>query len=158
MSTQNLVILISAISFSIGVIVILIMFRFYKRKLGKIKKSELDSRGKEMSIPLLAGFLGNKYLPSIIALGKNNINPKLSFLQDGIEYKVFGKKYKKYSDIVLVDILITLGTRNLIFKFRNSIFTFTGNLYDENNLENALVFLEKKNCPLSPKAKEFLTK
>ena len=158
METPNLTIIITIICFLIAAIALFLVFRFYKRKVEKIKKTELDSRSNEMQVPLLAGFLGIKFLPPLLGFAKNNINPQLNFLWDGIEYKLLTKKFKKYSDIAMVDILILAGTKNLIFKFFNSIFTFSGNLYSEDNLRSALGFLQKKNCPLSPRAKEFLMK
>jgi|GEM_PF-2458207 len=74
----------------------------------------------------------------------NNFNPQLSLLEDGIEYKVFFRKYKKYSEIELVDIHRLLGINNLQFKFKDSVFTFFAKVYDENDLKNALIFLKKR--------------
>jgi hypothetical protein len=157
MESQNLAIIGAVINFIIIAIVLVFVIRFYKRKKVEIKKRGLDFNDNETSVPLLASFVGIKFLPTIIAVGYNNISPKLIFFEEGIGYKVFSKSYKKYSDIELVDIWITFGTRNLTFKFRNSIFTFTANLGDDNNLKNALGFLQKKNCPLSSKAEKFLS-
>ncbi len=158
MEKQNLVIFISIVAIITPIIILFAVFKFYKRKINQIKGSELVFNNNEMSVPLLASFLGIKYVPSPFVLGHNNLNPKLTFLQDGIEYKIFSKKYKRYSDIELVDIWIGPHTKNLHFKFNDSIFTFRGNLYDEKNLKSVLDFLKKKNCPLSPEAREFLEK
>lgn len=121
------------------------------------KENNVESEDKR-KILVLAAFGGLKFIPSIIALGYNSFNPQLIFLQDGIEYRLFSKKYKKYSLIEAVDIRIFPGTKNLQFTFTDSVFTFTANVYDKNTLKEALIFLEKKNCLLSAKAKEFLKK
>lgn len=158
MEKQNLVIFICIVAGIIPIIILFFIFKFYKRKINQIKRSELVFNNNEMSVPLLASFLGIKYVPSPFVLGHNNLNPKLTFLQDGIEYKFFFKKYKRYSDIESIDIWISPRTKNLHFKFNNSIFTFIGNLYDEKNLKSVLDFLKKKNCPLTSEAREFLEK
>lgn len=158
MESQNLVIFISIFAGIIPIIILFGIFKLYKRKINQIKTSELVFNNNEMSVPLLASFLGIKYLPSPFVLGHNNLNPKLTFLQDGVEYKFFSKKYKRYSDIESVDIWIAPHTKNLEFKFNDSVFIFIGNLYDEKNLKSVLDFLKKKNCPLSPEAREFLEK
>jgi len=155
MSDQNLTTILICIGFLLGAIVLFFVLKSYKRKIHEIKTVELDPGSREMQVKIIAGFLGIKYLPTLLAVGINNLNPELEFFQDGIEYKVFSKKNKRYSDIETVDIFTTLGTKNLIFKFNNSIITFTGNLANEDNLRNALEFLKKKNCPMSSRAKKY---
>lgn len=130
-------------------------FQLYKGKVSR-KKSEFRHADNDVPVTLLASFGGLKFLPSLFAIGYNNRNPQLVFLQEGIEYRLFFKKYKKYSDIASIDIAILPGTKNLQFTFHDSVFTFIANVYDEDRLKNALIFLEKKHCSLSPKAKEFL--
>ncbi len=158
MQNQNLVISIFGIAIILFVTTLLGVLKLYKRKINQIKSSELVFKNNAMSVPLLASFLGIKHLPSPFAFGHNNLNPKLTFLEDGIEYKVFFKKYKKYSDIESVDIWIGPRTKNLHLKFNDSMFTFIGNVYDEKNLKSVLDFLKKKNCQLTPEAKELLEK
>lgn len=137
---------------------ILIVYKYIKKKTGEIKEVKLNFGEDRVPVPVLASFGGLKFLPSPFAVAYNNFNPLLIFLRDGMEYRLFFKKYKKYSDIELVDVTILPGTRNLKFVFRDSVVTFSANLYDDNNLKSALRFLGEKNCILSSRAKEFLIK
>ncbi len=156
MEQKNLAILIISAALIISLIVLFLVFTFYRRKITEIQKHNINFDDSKIPIPLLASFGRIKFLPSFLAIGHNSINPQLILLKDGMEYRLFPKKYKDYSDIELVDITVLPGTRNLDFRFKNSIFTFSANVFDEANLKNALKFLQKKNCPLSDKAKEFL--
>jgi len=121
----------------------------------KIKiPDKLDRNG--FQIPLLASFTGIKLIP-LVALSHNSLSPALTIYEDSLKYKVLKEKVVPYSDIYEVDILDTVGTKNIRVVFKNSSFTFSGNLFHKDNLLELLKFFERKNVKLSPSAIRYLS-
>jgi hypothetical protein len=122
----------------------------------KIKIPEkLDRNG--FQVPLLASFTGIKRIP-LVALSHNSLSPALTIYEDSLKYKVFKEKIVPYSEIYEVDILDTIGTKNVEIVFKNSFFTFSGNLFDKDNLLEVLKFFKRKNVNLSLSANRYLSR
>ena len=120
----------------------------------KIKIPEkLDGNG--FQIPLLASFTGIKVIP-LVALSHNSLSPALTVYEDSLKYKVLKEKVVPYSEIYEVDILDTVGTKNIRILFKNSPFTFSGNLFHKDNLLELLKFFKRRNLKLSPSANRYL--
>ena len=131
-------------------------FKMIFSHIPKIKiPAKLDSNG--FQVPLLASFTGIKQIP-LVAISHNNISPVLIIYEDSIKYKVIKKKSMPYSEIYEVNILDTIGTKNVQIVFKNSFFTFSGNLFDKDNLLEVLKFFKRKNVNLSPSAKKYLNR
>lgn len=115
---------------------------------------KLDRNG--FQVPLIASFTGIKRIP-LVALSHNSISPALTIYEDSFKYKVFKEKIAPYSEIYEVDILDTLGTKNIKIVFKNSFFTFSGNLFNKDNLLEVLKFFKRKNVNLSSSANRYLS-
>ncbi|MEZ5023532.1 MAG: hypothetical protein R2728_09795 [Chitinophagales bacterium] len=106
-----------------------------------------------MKINIRAAFLSFKFIPRPFTIGYNNINPKLIFHDDEIEFRnVFTTNKLRYDAIESVDIYTIFKTNNIILKPKNSILTHSFNVKDKSQFQLALQFLSDKNCPLSEKA------
>lgn len=107
---------------------------------------------------LRAGFVGLRFLPDIIALGTNNLNPKLILRQEAIEYRgAFFTSTIAYSDVEKVAVaFIGRGTNNLTITPRIGLTTFTGNFRHRSQLYQFLAFLSSKGCPLTPHTQQLL--
>jgi hypothetical protein len=107
-------------------------------------------------IKVIAGFLGVKFLPRVISLAFNNLNPKLIFSDKGIEYRAFIFINRiSYNEIEKVDILIATQTTNIYLIRNNSIITVSANTNSEKELFRCLEYLKLKGCSLSDRAEEF---
>jgi len=122
----------------------------------KIKIPEkLDRNG--FRVPLLASFTGIKRI-SLVALSHNSLSPALTIYEDSFKYKVFKETVVPYSEIYEVDILDTVGTKNIEIVFKHSFFTFSGNLFHKDNLLEVLKFFKRKNVNLSSSANRYLSR
>lgn len=109
-------------------------------------------------INLSAAFVGLKFLPSVVAIGSNSINPKLVLHDDQIEYRaLFGTDIMSYSALEKVDVYLNYRTANICITRQDSVFTFAGNLGDKAKLINVLHIVKGKNCTLTDKALKLLT-
>jgi len=107
-------------------------------------------------IKVIAAFLGVKFLPRVIALAYNNLNPKLILSDDGIEYRAFVLTGRiKYNEIEKVDILLATGTTNVILARNNSVITVSANTNNRRELYRCLQYLEAKGCQLTERARVF---
>lgn len=116
-----------------------------------------------IEIILVAAFKGVTFIPPPLIFGHNNLNPKLILKEKCIEFRnLFFTQEKQYSDIKEVGVftnsfkLFGVKTSNILLSFNNSIFTFSGNLNDNEKLRELLGLFEKKGCKLSPEARVFL--
>lgn len=107
---------------------------------------------------LRAGFVGLRFLPDLIAIGTNNLNPKLILHDSHVEYKgAFFTNTLPYADIELVDVaFVGSGTNNLTIIPRTGLTTFTGNFEKKAQLYQFLALFQAKGCPLSPFARKTL--
>ncbi len=102
------------------------------------------------SVPIAASFVGLKWLPSLIALAHNSINPSLTLFDDHIEY---GKSMSTYENIESVNIFEWRATENIMLSFKNTSWTYSANLMKRDNLIQLLKFFGDKDVLLSEKAK-----
>jgi len=110
-------------------------------------------------VKVISAFLGLKFLPRVIALAFNNLNPKLIFTKDDIEYRAFVFTGRlTYDEIEIVDILLWTHTTNVYLVRTNSIVTVSANTNSEDELYRCLEYLKKKGCDLSKRAEEFYSK
>jgi len=116
----------------------------------------------ENEIHLVAAFKGIKFIPPPFVFGHNNLNPKLILRENGIEFKsLLFTQHKPYASIDKVDVFINdikvlgITTTNIIIVFKDSIFTFTGNLNNLEKLKELVILFDDKQCSLSEKAKTF---
>jgi len=130
---------------------------FYFRKMKRLRSQTVDFQGTCIEIPVLAAFIGLKGV-KLLAFGHNNLNPKLRFLGDQVEFKCFRTKRRPYSEIELVDVFraSSLATQNLELHFKGSSFKNSFNVVNAENLKRAISFLREKACPLSQKAQNLL--
>jgi hypothetical protein len=109
-----------------------------------------------LKVNVIASFLGLKFLPRVIALAFNNLNPKLILTNDDIEYRAFVfNRRLAYAEIESVDILLWIQTTNVYLVRNNSIFTVSANTNNEYELYRCLEYLKRKGCNLSERASEF---
>lgn len=155
METSNLVIVIPVL---IGFFLILggicvTIFFFYQRKIKAFASHEIDFQMDGVEIPLLAAFIGLKSI-KFFTFGYNNLNPRLRFFNDHLEYKCFRTQRRAYSEIQCIKVLSakSLATQNLELHFKNSSFKYVFNVVNAETLRKALEFLENKGCVLSPQA------
>ncbi len=106
-------------------------------------------------VPLRACFTGTKG-SAWVAMSHNSIAPLLQLYGDGAKFRVFIPRRKSYGDIELVDARQTIGTQNVRLVWKDSNFTFVGNLGDAENLRTLLAFFEQKGAPLSDNARRLL--
>jgi len=113
----------------------------------------------EKEIHLVAAFKGVKFIPPPFVFGHNNLNPKLILKEAEIEFKsLLFTQHKPYTSIDKIDVFINdfkvlgITTTNIIIVFKDSIFTFTGNLNSLEKLKELVALFDDKQCPLSEKA------
>lgn len=106
-------------------------------------------------VPLRVSFTGMKKMPHI-ALCYNQIFPLLVLYPDGVEFRVFIKRKKDYSQIERIDALETFATHNVIIVWKDSAFAFVGNVRDANLFRDVLRFFQRKQLPLSDSARQVL--
>lgn len=75
---------------------------------------------------------------------------------DGVEFRVFIKRRKSYSQIERIDALKTVATRNVVIVWKDSVFAFVGNVRDEESFYEVLQFFRRKGLPLSDSARQLL--
>ncbi len=85
-----------------------------------------DGDGRKI-VPLIATFSGLRSLPWI-GLASNNLNPKLVIGFDGITYRIAGLRFRRWDEIIQVDVRSAGSTVNLSFAFRDSLLTFDANV------------------------------
>jgi hypothetical protein len=145
----------------IFLIIILIIILFFYSIIKK--KSSVEINIPEIlpengyTIPLVASFLSFKKAPLYIALAHNNAFPLFILFHDHIEYRVLLKKSKYYHEIEYIDIRESVLTENIVIAFKDSHFTFSGNLMNKKNLMKVLSFFEKKGICLKDSARQALT-
>ena len=106
-------------------------------------------------VPVVATFIGFKNVP-LIAVAYNNISSSLILFEDYVEYKVCRTRRYNYSKIDSVGVYRTIGTENIEFNFRSSLFSFSGNLFEKENLIELLEFFQRKGLKLTDKAAALL--
>lgn len=106
-------------------------------------------------VPVVATFIGFKNVP-LIAVAYNNISSSLTLFEDHIEYKVCRTRRYNYSKIDSVGVFRTIGTENIKINFRNSLFSFSGNLFEKENLIELLKFFQRKHLKLTGEAAALL--
>ena len=106
-------------------------------------------------VPVVATFIGFKNIP-LIAVAYNNVSSSLILFEDYTEYKVCRTRRYSYSKIDSVGVFRTIGTENIEFNFRNSLFSFSGNLFEKENLIELLRFFQRKGLKLTDKAAALL--
>ncbi len=106
-------------------------------------------------LPLRASFTGIKSAP-LLAMADNSIAPLLKLYDDHIEYRVILKGKKDYAQIERIEAVQGFGTQNVILIWRDSNFTFTGNLRQEEWLRELLRFFQRRQLPLSASALQVL--
>jgi hypothetical protein len=80
-----------------------------------------------MNIKIIAGFVGLKFLPKLMSIEHNNLNPKLILKKDSIEYKgAFFTNNSSYDSIESIDIYTNdslkvgrIGTINLTYSVKS---------------------------------------
>jgi hypothetical protein len=108
------------------------------------------------NVKIIAGFLGLKFLPRVIVIALNSINPKLTFSNERIEYRAFVLTGRlTYDEIESVDILLWTSTTNVYLIRKNSLVTVSANTNSEKELFNCLDYLRRKGCKLTKRADEF---
>ena len=114
-------------------------------------------------VPLVAAFKGVKFFPEPLAIGYNNFNPKLILNDDCIEFRcLFFMNRKKYDQIEKIDIYVSkkktfgIGTVNVCISFKDSLFTFVGNLNNVEELKKLLKTLKAKKLNLTEKASQLM--
>ncbi len=106
-------------------------------------------------VPLRASFIGVKGVP-VLSLGHNNLSPILRLYPDDVEFRVFRLRRRPYSAIGRIDVLTTLGTRNVEFVWKDSILTFAANVENEAWRLAVLGFLAKRGIPATDAAMRLL--
>ena len=108
---------------------------------------------------LRAGFIGLRFLPNIIAIGTNNLNPKFILHEEYIEYKgAFFTNELAYSAVEKVEAaFIGTGTNNLTITPQTGLTTFTGNFHAREQLCQFLDILDTKGCLLTPITRQILS-
>lgn len=109
-------------------------------------------------IPLRAAFMSLKGMPSIFALGHNNISAALRLFPDHLELVSVKKVTYLWEDLAEVSAFRSLGTRNLQFKPAKGLMVQTANVTEDADFLAVLSFLQGKGVKLSPKAEKFLAK
>lgn len=108
-----------------------------------------------MNVPLKAAFSGIRRLPWI-ALASSSIAPRLIIGETGIDYRVVGAlRSRAYGEIESVDFRAAWRTRNIVFSFTGSAWTFAGNVADDAAARAALRRLRERGCPLTQRAVAF---
>lgn len=91
-------------------------------------------------VPVVATFLGLKFLPWWLGFAYNNAGPVLSISKGAIRYRVLRLRVRPLSDVEKVDLRTAWRTVNLCFAFQGSATTFTANVRD---LPSAAVALRR---------------
>lgn len=106
-------------------------------------------------VPLRVSFTGIKKMPHL-ALSHNQIFPLLILLADGVEFRVFIKRKKSYSQVERIDALETFATHNVIIVWKDSAFAFVGNVRDKELFREVLRFFQRRQLRLSDSARQAL--
>ncbi|HEV2800727.1 MAG TPA: hypothetical protein VGW12_09530 [Pyrinomonadaceae bacterium] len=106
-------------------------------------------------VPLRAAFTGIKGVP-LLAVAHNNAAPVLELFRDTVRTRVIRAQRKPLSSIERVNCLRTVGTRNVEIIWRDSLFTFSGNVEDDDWLAAVLCFFRRCGVPLSDRARQYL--
>ena len=104
-------------------------------------------------VPLRATFTGPKSAP-LVALSHNSMFPLLKLYNDSVEFRVFIQRRKSYTDIERVEIARSFLTDNVIFVWKDSVFTFTANVSGEKILQELARFLQRHGVPLAESAQQ----
>lgn len=91
-----------------------------------------------VTIPVMATFIGLRWLSPWIALATNSLNPSLRLGAEGMEYRVLRRRYVPYATIQSVEVRTAPGAVNLNFIFRDAAFTFTANVANKPSAQDAL--------------------
>ncbi len=106
-------------------------------------------------VPVRATFIGFKKIP-LIAVASNSLTSSLILFENHIEYKVCRTRRYSYSKIDSIGIFRTVGTENIEINNRNSLFSFSGNVFEKENLIEILKFFKRKQIHLTNKAANFV--
>ncbi len=91
-----------------------------------------------VTIPVIATFIGLRWVFPWIALASNSLNPSLRLGPEGMEYRVLRRRHVPYAAIQSVEIRTAPGTVNLHFVFRDAALTFTANVANKRSAQDAL--------------------
>lgn len=108
-------------------------------------------------VPVEATFLGFRNVP-LIAIAYNNTSSSLVLFEEFVEYKVCRTRRYHYSKIDCIGVFRTIGTENIEINFRNSLFSFSGNLFEKENLIELIQFFKRKGLNLTDGAAALLDK
>ena len=117
-------------------------------------EESISAEGK--SIPIRAAFLGLKCLPSLFAVGHNNLNPELLLYGDHLKIKSVKKYTIAYNEIREISALKWIGTRNVRLKLKSGVLTHTANVKDDESFVALLSFLRDKGIELRSSARKQL--
>ena len=143
-------------------IILGIIFYTHKRIAERSSTAMLDrtvasvETTEDIEVPILASFLGVRWLSKIIGFAHNNANPRLILRQDSVEYKVFRTIERQYGEIEKVDVMETVGTKNVVFYFKNKQIIFSANIGNKIDLNYVLAYLKNKDVTLTPEAENQL--
>ncbi|MGH6613189.1 hypothetical protein [Sphingomonas sp.] len=131
-------------------------FFLIRGKMRRARSPVILRPGGSVEIPLVAAFGGWKGVPWI-SMTDSNLAPLLVLHQTDFEYRVIRLKRRPYTDISNVDLRTTIGTVNIVLEFHNSMRNFAGNTANKENARKALDILASKGCPLSARARAFVS-
>ena len=108
-----------------------------------------------VAVPLRATFVGVARVP-LLALGKNNLSALLRLYENRLEFKVFRRRQRAYSEIRRVEVATLFLTRNVEIVWTDSPLTFAANIRGDDWRRAVLELLARKGAPLSPAARALI--
>ena len=126
-----------------------------RAKLAAAAQSRIVPDGQGLRVPLVAAFSGWKGVPWF-GFSSSDLKPTLILHPDHVECRVIRTRRKPYGAVSRVDYRATLGTRNLVLEFRDSLTSFAGNTANADVAREAVRLLSEKGCPLSARARRLL--
>ena len=106
-------------------------------------------------VPLKIAFTGFKKIP-MIGISHNSLSPRLQLCGEDFIHKVILSKRHRYAEVESVDVTGGLLGRQLVVKFRNSIFTFAARLRDERELKGVANYFQTRGVELTNGARAFV--
>ncbi len=137
------------------VLVVIALALHLRRQLLAARQGRIEPREGGEAIPLVAAFSGWKGLPWI-SFASSDIAPSLILHTDHLACRVLRTRRKPYGLVARVDYRETLATTNVVLEFADSLVSFTGNTANRALARAAILRLEEKGCPLSPRARRLL--
>ena len=110
-----------------------------------------------LAIPLRASFLVFKKFP-LFGVATNNAAPRLILFNDRMEFRVITRQIRQYEDLESVDARQTLGTQNIVLRWRRGAFAFCANLGAEQPLAELLRFFQRRGIEVTARANSIAAK